>query len=129
MCISKRFQNKGATGNHGMQEIDVLKRRMLEDKFLEETTELTCHCGNGCEFTIIGEKITEKEAALLSVEIQVENLCPFCKTKNGKIDIDFCKKHQNNMQEFSFQMKDKVYRTIYKPSGYRFLPPTEEEEI
>lgn len=128
MCISKRFSNNGATGNHGMQEIDVLKRRMLEDKYQEETSELTCHCGNGCEFTILGEEISEKEAALLSIEIEIENLCPFCKTKNGKINFEYCANNQNKMSEHTFHLDDKVYRTIYKPSGYRFLPPSEIDE-
>ena len=49
MCISKRFQNTGKTGNHGMQEVDVLKRRMMEEKFEQESTGATVTCGNGCE--------------------------------------------------------------------------------
>ena len=128
MCISKRFQNNGSTGNHGMQEVDVLKRRMLEDKFAEETTELTCHCGNGCEFTILREELTEKEAALISLKINLDKLCPFCRTKNGQIDFEFCSKHQNHMKEFTFTINGKQIPTMYKPAGYKFLPPLLEDE-
>jgi len=40
MCISKRFNNTGKSGNHGMQEVDLLKRRMIEDKLEEEKSQI-----------------------------------------------------------------------------------------
>ena len=131
MAIVKQVHNTGSSGGHGMQEIDILKRRMIEDKYNEEKTINQCHCGNGCEFTILGEKISRREETLLSKHIRDNNLCPFCqKSDNGKgsIDFQFCVENQNKLTECSFQMEGKVYQTIYKPSGYRFLPPLESED-
>ena len=123
MTISKRVHNTGASGSHGMQEIDVLKRRMLEDKFNEEKTSNTCHCGNGCVFTILGETISRIEEVKLSQHIRKTNACPFCKkNEQGSIDFAYCTENQNKLIEVNFTMDDKVYQTIYKPSGYRFLP-------
>jgi len=126
--LSKRFQNTGSTGNHGMQEIDVLKRQMLEDKYDQESSDIVCGCGNGCDFTILGEKISLREALMLGDFIQKNNLCPFCRTTNGKMNFKFCVENQNVMQEFKFEMNGKTYNTIYKPQGYRFLPPSEQDE-
>lgn len=129
MAISKRTNNTGASGGNGMQEIDILKRRMIEDKFHEEKSLNTCHCGNGCEFTILGEKISRKEETLLSIHIRQNNLCPFCrKNEEGKIDFEFCAKNQEKLGEYNFTLGEKTYNTIYKPRGYRFLPPEEIEE-
>jgi len=128
MCISKRFQSTGATGGHGMQEIDVLKRRMLEDKFDQESSEMSCICGNGCEFTILGDAIPLREALILGDYIHANNLCPFCKTKEGSINFEYCVENHNKMQPYSFVMNDKRYDTMYKPAGYKFLPPSELDE-
>jgi len=129
MAISKRSNNSGATGGNGMQEIDILKRRMLEDKFHEEKSENTCHCGNGCDFTILGEKISRKEGTLLSIHIRQNNLCPFCrKDSNGKINLQFCVENQEKLGEYKFTLGEKTYQTIYKPRGYKFLPPDEIDE-
>lgn len=129
MAISKQVHNSGGSGGHGMQEIDILKRRMIEDKFQEEKTINKCNCGNGCEYTIIGEKISRKEETLLSIHIRQNNLCPFCrKTEQGSIDFSFCAENQNKLIEYSFQREGKIYQTIYKPSGYRFLPADESED-
>ena len=129
MAISKQVHNTGRTGGHGMQEIDTLKRRLLEDKFIEEKTLNSCHCGNGCEFTILGDKISRKEETLLSIHIRQNNLCPFCKlTEQGSIDFAFAAENQNKLGEYKFQKDNKVYQTMYKPSGYRFLPPEENED-
>ena len=122
MCISKRFQNNGSTGNHDMQEVDMLKRKMIEDKFDQESSEMSAICGNGCEFTILGDKIPLREALILGDFIQANNLCPFCKTKNGKVDFKFGVDNHYKLIQFSFTMNDKTYQTMYKPSGYKFLP-------
>jgi len=129
MTISKRTNNTGSTGNHGMQEVDMLKRKMIEEKLKEEGSNMSCGCGNGCEFTILSdEKISLREALVLGDHIKDNNLCPFCQTKNGKINFQFCAENQNKIQEFSFEMNDKVYRTIYKPQGYRFFPVDEMDD-
>jgi len=122
MCISKRFQNSGKTGNHGMQEIDVLKRRMLEDKYDQESSAMSCTCGNGCEFTILGDEIPLREALILGDFINANNLCPFCKTVDGSINFEYCVENQNKMQPYNFIMNDKRYDTMFKPAGYKFLP-------
>ena len=128
MCISKRFQNSGKSGNHGMQEIDVLKRRMLEDKYDQESSEISCSCNNGCDFTILGDKIPLREAMMLSDHIQANNQCPFCRTTDGKINFKYCVENQNTIREYTFTMGDKTYNTMYKPSGYKFLPPSESDD-
>jgi hypothetical protein len=129
MAISKQVHNTGGSGGHGMQEIDTLKRRLLEDKYQEEKTINKCSCVNGCEFTIIGDIISRKEETLLSIHIRQNNLCPFCrKTEQGSIDFSFCAENQNKLGEYKFLKDDKVYQTIYKPSGYRFLPAEENED-
>jgi len=122
MCISKRFANTGKTGNHGMQEIDVLKRKMIEDKFEQESNDTFILCGNGCEFTLLGEAIPLREAIILGDYIHANNLCPFCRKTDGKINIEYCVKNQNILREYCFTMNDKEYHTMYKPSGYKFLP-------
>lgn len=122
MCISKRFQSNGSTGGHGMQEVDVLKRRMIEEKFEEESSDSKVLCGSGCEFTILGENIPLREKIILGDFINANNLCPFCKTVNGRQDFAFATKHQNKLLAVSFEMNDKVYDAMYKPSGYKFLP-------
>jgi len=123
MCISKRFQSTGATGGHGMQEVDVLKRRMIEEKLESEGSESKILCGNGCEFTLLGQQIPLREQIILGDFIQANNLCPFCGTVNGRIDFEFCAKNQDKLLPVSFEMNDKVYDTMYKPRGYKFLPP------
>ena len=128
MCISKRFHSTGATGGHGMQEVDVLRRRMIEEKYEEETSGGAILCGNGCQFTIIGESLTTRESIILGDHIHDNNLCPFCKTKNGTIDFKYCVENQDKMQPFSFEMDGERYDTMYKPEGYKFLPPLEEDE-
>jgi len=128
MCISKRFQSTGATGGHGMQEVDVLKRRMIEEKFEQESCESKILCGNGCEFTLLGEKIPLREQIILGDYIHANNLCPFCRTINGRIDFKFSVENQNKMRAVSFEMNDKVYDTMYKPTGYKFLPPQMAED-
>ena len=122
MCISKRFANTGKTGNHGMQEIDVLKRRMIEEKFDQESSDTFILCGNGCEFTLLGESIPLRESIILGDYIHANNLCPFCRTTNGTIDFKYCVENQNTLREYCFTMNDKEYRTMYKPQGYKFLP-------
>ncbi len=129
MCISKRFQNTGATGGHGMQEIDVLQRRMIEDKFDQESTKSKVICGNGCEFTILGEKIPLRESLILGDFIHANNLCPFCRTVNGKQDFKFAVENHNTMRAYSFTMNDKKYDTMYKPAGYKFLPADMAEDM
>jgi len=128
MCISKRFSNTGKTGNHGMQEIDILKRKMIEDKFEQENNEQFILCGTGCEFTLLGDKIPLREAIILGDYIRANNLCPFCRVTNGKQNFKFCMENQNDMQEFSFIMGDTKYYTIFKPQGYTFLPPDENND-
>lgn len=128
MAISKQVHNSGCSGGHGMQEIDVLKRRMLEDKFQEEKNENKCYCGNGHEFVLIGEIIPRREEALLSMHVRQNNLCPFCHKIDGSINFKFCTDNQNNMGEYAFEMDGKTYNTIYKPSGYKFLPPLESDD-
>ena len=116
MTISKRQHNTGQTGNHGMQEIDateILKRRMLEDKYHEESSKITCHCKNGHEFTILGQDITIEESSKLSFTIWARKLCPYC---NGTA------LENHDLKEVSFIRKDKRYNTIFKPTGYVFLP-------
>ena len=128
MAISKRFHRSGKTSNHGMQIVDTdFKRRMLEEKFEQETSSGIL-CGNGCEFSIIGEALTTQESIKLGEYIHDNNLCPFCKKKNGKIDFQYCVENQDKMQQFMFVMDDKRYDVMYKPEGYRFLPPLEEDE-
>jgi len=122
MAISKKVTNNGSTGNHGMQEINVLQRRMIEDKFDQESCESTVICHNGCEFTLLGEQISDREQILLGRHIHKNNLCPFCKTINGKINLEYCVENQNKMSEYVFEMDDVEYRTMYKPQGYKFLP-------
>ena len=122
MCISKRFANTGSTGNHGMQEVDVLKRRMIEDKFEQEKSEVFTLCGNGHEFTLLGEQIPLREALILGDFINENNLCPFCMKKKGMINFQYCVDNQEIIQEFKFTMNDKTYLTMYKPDDYRFLP-------
>jgi len=112
MCISKRFQNTGATGGHGMQEIDVLQRRMIEDKFDQEGSDTKVLCGNGCEFTVLGNGISLRTSLILGDYIKANNLCPFCRTTNGKQDFKFCVENQNKMREFCFTMNDHDYRVM-----------------
>ena len=128
MAISKQVHNSGCSGGHGMQEIDVLKRRMLEDKFQEEKTENKCYCGNGHEFALLGEIIPRREETLLSMLVRQNNLCPFCHKTDGSINFQYCADNQNKMMEYAFEMDGKTYNTIYKPSGYRFLPPLESDD-
>ena len=127
MAILKQSHNTGSTGGHGMQEMDVFKRRMLEEKYDIENSSLSCSCGNGCEFTILGDRISFREAILLGRHIRKNNLCPFCKTENGKINFQYSVENQNKMQEYSFEKDGKVFNTIYKPLGYKFLPPEIED--
>lgn len=130
MSISKRFQTTGAVGGHGMQEIDV-NRVLLEEKYHEEA-EKDCKiiCGNGCgEFTVLGEKLSIREQILLGDHIHATGQCPFCsKDENGKIDFEYCVQNQSKMTRVTFTMNDQRYDTIYKPEGYKFLPPQEKEE-
>ena len=128
MAISKQSHNTGATGGHGMQEIDTFKRRMLEEKFDVESSEVTCSCGNGCEFTILGERISFREAILLGRYIRKNNLCPFCRTKDGRMNFEYAVNNQDAMQIVTFEKDDRIFNTIYKPQGYRFLPPEINEE-
>ena len=128
MAISKQSHNSGATGGHGMHEINVFKRRMLEEKFDVESSTVTCTCGNGCEFTILGERISYREAILLGRYIRKNNLCPFCKTVNGRVDFQYALDFQDKMKEFTFEKDGKIFNTIYKPQGYNFLPPEINEE-
>jgi len=132
MCISKRFANTGKTGNHGMQEVDVLHRRMIEDKYDQESNDMTILCHAGCEFTLLGEEIPLREALILGKYIRANNLCPFCRTSdfNGvnRIDFEFCAKNQELLQAFTFSMEDKKYETMYKPAGYKFLPADMAED-
>ena len=128
MAILKNVCNTGATGGHGMQNVDMLKRRLIEEKFNTESQSSHVLCGNGCEFTIVGEILSLKECYKLSDYIKKNNLCPFCgKNHNGKIDLEFGVKNQWKMIEVSFEMEDRQYNTIYKPQGYRFLLPEEQD--
>lgn len=111
-----------------MQEVDVLKRRMMEEKFEQESTGATVTCGNGCEFTVLEENISLRERLILGDYIHANNLCPFCRTENGRVDFQFCVENQHKMIAVEFQMNDKLYKTIYKPSGYKFLPPQIAED-
>ena len=128
MCISKRFNNTGKSGNHGMQEVDLLKRRMIEDKLEEEKSQIVVSCVNGCDYTLLGEKIPLREAMLLEDHIQKNHLCPFCRTSNGSINFQYCAENQHHLREYSFVLGDKKYYTIYTPRGYRFLPPEEDND-
>jgi hypothetical protein len=129
MAITKQVHNTGSTGGHGMQEIDVLKRRMLEDKYQEEKSTNRCHCGNGHTFDILGEVITRREETLLSNHIRMNNLCPFCHRDNkGSINFQYCVENQNKLMEYCFERDGKSYHTIHKPSGYKFLPPDDIDE-
>ena len=101
---------------------------MIEDKFDQESSEMSCICGNGCEFTILGESIPLREALILGDFIHANNLCPFCQTTNGKQNFEFCAENHNLLKQFSFTMNDKTYQTMYKPSGYRFLPADEIDD-
>jgi len=128
MCISKRFKSTGATGGHGMQEIDVLQRRMIEEKFDQESCKTRVSCGNGCEFTLLGDDLTLRESLILGDHIQDNNLCPFCRTTNGKINFQFCVENHNKLKAFSFVMDGVRYDTMYKPTSYKFLPADMAED-
>jgi len=117
--ISKRFQQKGTTSNHGMSEVDFTKRKLLEDKLLNETQEITTGCGNGCTFHFLNEEVSLREALLLEDHIRDNNLCPFCRKINGKEDFKFCAENQNKILEVDFEMNGTIYKTMYKPHGYK----------
>ena len=130
MPISKKFNNTGKSGNHGMQDIDYTKRILTEDKLIEENTKLFASCSNGHTFIILGES-SLKESFLLSDKIAKEHLCPFCKTikVNGinSINFKFCVDNESSLMEISFNLNGKKINTIYKPDGYVFIPREEEE--
>ena len=122
MAISKKQNNTGHAGNHGMSEIDsteILHRKLLEDKYHEESSNVTCHCKNGHEFTILGDKISLEECHNVSLTIWARKLCPYCQDWNI---------NANQLKEIKFVIDNKSYHTIYKPHNYRFLPIDENED-
>ena len=125
--ITKRSSRMGQTSNHGMSEIDVTKRRLMEDKFETEATKISASCGNGCLFHFINEEVTLRDSILLTDHIRINNLCPFCKVTDGTENFRFCAKNQNKLMEVDFIMDGITYKTIYKPDHYSFLPYVEEE--
>ena len=112
-----------------MQIIDTdFKRRMIEEKFEQESCNSSILCGNGCEFTTLGDTpLTLRQSILLGRHIRKSNQCPFCKTNNGTVDFQYCVENQDKMQPFSFVMDGERYDTMYKPQGYKFLPPLDDD--
>jgi len=123
--ICKKFSNTGLTG-HAMQEVDMLKRRLIEEKLNAEKIDLSVCCGNGCEFIILGdeERMTVRDSFILSKHVRENNLCPFCKKdEHGRQNFEYAVENQNKMFVVKFEILGQAITTMYKPNNYRFLPP------